>query len=93
MAKIIMRTLAAGPDGVLLLGKTYTVGDATAQRLVEAGACQVVEATRPTRQPEEGPEEATRQPEEGPEEATRRPGSKKAVSRRGRKPRGAKGKA
>ena len=82
MAKIIMRTLAAGPDGVLLPGKAYTVDDATTQRLAEARACQVVEATRPTRQPEEGPEEATR-----------RPGSKKAVSRRGRKPRGAKGKA
>ena len=82
MAKIIMRTLAAGPDGVLLPDKTYTVDNATARRLAEAGACQVVEGLRPTRQPEEGPEEATRQP-----------GSEKAVSRRGRKRRGSKGTA
>lgn len=37
MRPIVMKSLAAGPDGAMLPGRTYSVDDLTAAELVEGG--------------------------------------------------------
>ena len=43
MKLIKMRTLSAGPDGVMAPGQTYPVDDKTAAALVKAGAAEYID--------------------------------------------------
>ncbi len=51
MARIKMLTLSAGPDGVMEIGKTYSVDAKTAETLVKGRFAVYIEKPKPTPKP------------------------------------------